>query len=66
MRSRQVDIEIGIGGGVESMSMVPMMGYNFRQSAFRRRPAHITPTWDSRENVSLKYASLVNNKMSSS
>ena len=23
------DIEVGIGGGVESMSMVPMMGYKF-------------------------------------
>ena len=51
------DIEVGIGGGVESMSMVPMMGYKFSPNPFFAQdlPHYYTNMGLTAENVSLKY-----------
>ena len=51
------DIEVGIGGGVESMSMVPMMGYKFSPNPHfaMELPHYYTNMGLTAENVSLKY-----------
>ncbi|HQX02257.1 MAG TPA: hypothetical protein PLQ94_09120, partial [Anaerolineales bacterium] len=51
------DIEIGIGGGVESMSMVPMMGYKFSPNPqfAQDLPQYYTNMGLTAENVSVKY-----------
>ncbi|MCB9112818.1 MAG: acetyl-CoA C-acyltransferase [Anaerolineales bacterium] len=51
------DIEIGIGGGVESMSMVPMMGYKFSPNPqfAMELPQYYTNMGLTAENVSAKY-----------
>jgi acetyl-CoA acyltransferase len=50
-------IEIGIGAGVESMSMVPMMGYKFSPNPqfAMELPQYYTNMGLTAENVSLKY-----------
>lgn len=50
-------IEIGIGGGVESMSMVPMMGYKFSPNPqfAMELPHYYTNMGLTAENVSAKY-----------
>jgi acetyl-CoA acyltransferase len=50
-------IEIGIGGGVESMSMVPMMGYKFSPNPHfaMELPHYYTNMGLTAENVSVKY-----------
>jgi acetyl-CoA acyltransferase len=54
---RSGDIEIGIGGGVESMSMVPMMGYKFSPNPqfAQDLPQYYTNMGLTAENVSVKY-----------
>jgi acetyl-CoA acyltransferase len=54
---RSGDIEIGIGGGVESMSMVPMMGYKFSPNPqfAQDLPQYYTNMGLTAENVSAKY-----------
>ncbi len=54
---RAGDIEIGIGGGVESMSMVPMMGYKFSPNPHFAQdlPHYYTNMGLTAENVSIKY-----------
>jgi acetyl-CoA acyltransferase len=51
------DIEVGIGGGVESMSMVPMMGYKFSPNPHfaLELPHYYTNMGLTAENVSVKY-----------
>ncbi|RJP50222.1 MAG: acetyl-CoA C-acyltransferase [Anaerolineaceae bacterium] len=51
------DLEIGIGGGVESMSMVPMMGYKFSPNPHFAQdlPHYYTNMGLTAENVSVKY-----------
>ena len=51
------DIEIGVGGGVESMSMVPMMGYKFSPNPHfaLELPHYYTNMGLTAENVSVKY-----------
>ncbi len=51
------DIEIGIGGGAESMSMVPMMGYKFSPNPYfaQELPHYYTNMGLTAENVSVKY-----------
>ena len=51
------DIEIGIGGGVESMSMVPMIGYKFSPNPHFAQdlPHYYTNMGLTAENVSVKY-----------
>lgn len=51
------DIGVGIGGGVESMSMVPMMGYKFSPNPFFAQdlPHYYTNMGLTAENVSVKY-----------
>lgn len=51
------DIEVGIGGGVESMSMVPMMGYKFSPNPHFAQdlPHYYTNMGLTAENVSIKY-----------
>lgn len=51
------DIEIGIAGGVESMSMVPMMGYKFSPNPHFAQdlPHYYTNMGLTAENVSVKY-----------
>lgn len=51
------DIEIGIGGGVESMSLVPMMGYKFSPNPqfAMELPHYYTNMGLTAENVSVKY-----------
>ena len=51
------DIEVGIGGGVESMSMVPMMGYKFSPNPFFAQdlPHYYTNMGLTAENVSAKF-----------
>jgi acetyl-CoA acyltransferase len=51
------DVEIGIGGGVESMSMVPMMGYKFSPNPqfAMELPQYYTNMGLTAENVSIKY-----------
>ncbi len=55
---RSGDIEIGIGGGVESMSMVPMMGYKFSPNPqfAQDLPQYYTNMGLTAENVSTKYS----------
>ena len=50
-------IEIGIGAGVESMSMVPMMGYKFSPNPqfAMELPQYYTNMGLTAENISLKY-----------
>jgi acetyl-CoA acyltransferase len=50
-------IEVGIGGGVESMSMVPMMGYKFSPNTYfsMELPQYYTNMGLTAENVSVKY-----------
>jgi len=50
-------IEVAIGGGVESMSMVPMMGYKFSPNTFfsMELPQYYTNMGLTAENVSVKY-----------
>ncbi len=50
-------MEIGIGGGVESMSMVPMMGYKFSPNPHfaMELPHYYTNMGLTAENVALKY-----------
>lgn len=50
-------IEIGIGGGVESMSMVPMMGYKFSPNPHfaQELPQYYTNMGLTAENVAAKY-----------
>ena len=50
-------IEIGIAGGVESMSMVPMMGYKFSANPYFAQdlPHYYTNMGLTAENVSVKY-----------
>jgi acetyl-CoA acyltransferase len=54
---RSGDIEVGIGGGVESMSMVPMMGYKFSPNPqfAQDLPQYYTNMGLTAENVSVKY-----------
>jgi acetyl-CoA acyltransferase len=54
---RAGDIEIGIGGGVESMSLVPMMGYKFSPNPHfaMELPHYYTNMGLTAENVSVKY-----------
>ncbi len=54
---RAGDIEVGIGGGVESMSMVPMMGYKFSPNPHFAQdlPHYYTNMGLTAENVSEKY-----------
>jgi acetyl-CoA acyltransferase len=54
---RSGGIEIGIGGGVESMSMVPMMGYKFSPNPqfAQDLPQYYTNMGLTAENVSEKY-----------
>ena len=51
------DIEVGIGGGVESMSLVPMMGYKFSPNPHfaMELPHYYTNMGLTAENVSIKY-----------
>ena len=51
------DIEIGIGAGVESMSMVPMMGYKFSPNPqfALELPQYYTNMGLTAENVSVRY-----------
>lgn len=51
------DIDVGIGGGVESMSMVPMMGYKFSPNPYFAQdlPHYYTNMGLTAENVSEKY-----------
>jgi acetyl-CoA acyltransferase len=51
------DIEIGIGAGVESMSMVPMMGYKFSPNPqfAMELPHYYTNMGLTAENISAKY-----------
>ncbi|MEW5941290.1 MAG: acetyl-CoA C-acyltransferase [Chloroflexota bacterium] len=51
------EIEVGIGGGVESMSMVPMMGYKFSPNPHFAQdlPHYYTNMGLTAENVSEKY-----------
>jgi acetyl-CoA acyltransferase len=51
------DIEIGIAGGAESMSLVPMMGYKFSPNAYFAQdlPHYYTNMGLTAENVSVKY-----------
>jgi acetyl-CoA acyltransferase len=51
-------IEIGIGAGVESMSMVPMMGYKFSPNPqfAQDLPQYYTNMGLTAENISVKYA----------
>ena len=51
------DIDVGIGGGVESMSMVPMMGYKFSPNPHFAQdlPHYYTNMGLTAENVSVKY-----------
>src|SRR5512138_1685147 len=51
------DIEVGIGGGVESMSMVPMMGYKFSPNPYFAQdlPHYYTNMGLTAENISAKY-----------
>ncbi|NWG08689.1 MAG: thiolase family protein [Chloroflexi bacterium] len=51
------DIEVGIGGGVESMSMVPMMGYKFSPNPHfaMELPHYYTNMGLTAENVAVKY-----------
>jgi len=51
------DIEVGIAGGVESMSMVPMMGYKFSPNPHFAMdlPHYYTNMGLTAENVSVKY-----------
>jgi len=51
------DIEVGIAGGVESMSMVPMMGYKFSANPHfaQELPHYYTNMGLTAENVSVKY-----------
>jgi acetyl-CoA acyltransferase len=50
-------IEVGIGGGIESMSMVPMMGYKFAVNPYfaMELPHYYTNMGLTAENVSVKY-----------
>ena len=52
------DIDVGIGGGVESMSMVPMMGYKFSPNPYFAQdlPHYYTNMGLTAENVSVKYS----------
>src|SRR5574338_862355 len=54
---RAGDIEVGIAGGAESMSMVPMMGYKFSPNAHFAQdlPHYYTNMGLTAENVSAKY-----------
>ena len=51
------DLEVGIAGGVESMSMVPMMGYKFSPNPHfaMELPHYYTNMGLTAENVSVKY-----------
>jgi len=51
------DIEVGIAGGVESMSMVPMMGYKFSPNPHfaQELPHYYTNMGLTAENVAVKY-----------
>ena len=51
------DIEVGVGGGVESMSMVPMMGYKFSPNPHfaMELPHYYTNMGLTAENVATKY-----------
>jgi acetyl-CoA acyltransferase len=51
------DIEIGIAGGVESMSLVPMMGYKFSPNPYFAQdlPHYYTNMGLTAENVAAKY-----------
>ena len=51
------DIDVGIGGGVESMSMVPMMGYKFSPNPHfaMELPHYYTNMGLTAENVATKY-----------
>src|SRR5512147_2356763 len=51
------DISVGIGGGVESMSLVPMMGYKFSPNPHfaQELPHYYTNMGLTAENVSVKY-----------
>ncbi len=51
------DVEIGVAGGVESMSMVPMMGYKFSPNPHFAQdlPHYYTNMGLTAENVSVKY-----------
>ncbi|GAB4460536.1 MAG: thiolase family protein [Anaerolineales bacterium] len=51
------DIEVGVGGGVESMSMVPMMGYKFSPNPHfaMELPHYYTNMGLTAENVAVKY-----------
>src|SRR5574339_2939 len=51
------DIEIGIAGGAESMTMVPMMGYKFSPNAHFAQdlPHYYTDMGLAAENVAVKY-----------
>ncbi|WKZ49637.1 MAG: acetyl-CoA C-acyltransferase [Anaerolineales bacterium] len=51
------EIEVGIGGGAESMSMVPMMGYKFSPNPHFAQdlPHYYTNMGLTAENVSVKY-----------
>jgi len=51
------DIEVGIAGGVESMSMVPMMGYKFSPNPHFAQdlPHYYTNMGLTAENLSMKY-----------
>jgi len=51
------EIEVGIGGGVESMSMVPMMGYKFSPNPHFAQdlPHYYTNMGLTAENVAVKY-----------
>src|SRR5512140_1769362 len=51
------DIQVGIGGGVESMSLVPMMGYKFSPNPHfaMELPHYYTNMGLTAENVSVKY-----------
>jgi acetyl-CoA acyltransferase len=51
------DIDVGIGGGVESMSMVPMMGYKFSPNPYFAQdlPHYYTNMGLTAENVAVKY-----------
>ena len=51
------DIEVGVGGGVESMSMVPMMGYKFSPNPHfaMELPHYYTNMGLTAENVAAKY-----------
>ncbi|GAB4445475.1 MAG: thiolase family protein [Anaerolineales bacterium] len=51
------DIDVGVGGGVESMSMVPMMGYKFSPNPHfaMELPHYYTNMGLTAENVAVKY-----------